>query len=415
MGVTDRATPAQQEDAHDAARAARDARFLDAAARLALLGLGRVGDGALVGCVIARGDEVLGMGAHRRFGGRHAETRALASAAANGHDVRGATAYVTLEPCAHTGKQPPCTTALINAGIGEVVYAASDPNEVARGGADVLEQAGVRVRASDASALATAVSTPFRQRVIEGRPWVVAKWAQTLDGRIATRVGESQWISGTASRRRVHALRGRVDAILTGMGTVVADDPSLTVRHGKPRTTPMRIVLDPDLEIPLDRTLVRTARDVPTVVCCEEKLAASGISEMKRAELAKAGVRILPCPAGHGSKGGLDLRETMKKLYSTFGVTTILVEGGAGLLGALFEASVVDTAIAYVAPMLLADEEAKPVAVGRVSPALSSGVRLRLGRVRRVGEDVELTYCRSGVESEADGDASTGGHDASVG
>lgn len=395
-------------DAPNPERTARDARFLDAAARLALLGLGRVGDGALVGCVIARGDEVLGMGAHRRFGGRHAETRALASAVANGHDVRGATVYVTLEPCAHTGKQPPCTTALIDAGIGEVVYAASDPNEVARGGAEVLGAAGVRVRHSDASALATAVSAPFRQRVVEGRPWVIAKWAQTLDGRIATRAGDSQWISSASSRRRVHALRGRVDAILTGMGTVMADDPALTVRHGRPRTTPMRIVLDPDLDIPLDRQLVRTARDVPTIVCCEEKLARSGISETKRAELAKAGVRILPCPADANGNGRLDLRATMQRLYSAFGITTILVEGGAGLLGSLFEADVVDTAIAYIAPLLLGDELARSVAVGRVAPALSSGVKLRLARVRRVGEDVELTYCRSGVD-----DAATGGHDAS--
>lgn len=393
----------------------RDARFLTAAARLALLGLGRVGDGALVGCVIARGDVVLGMGAHRRFGGRHAETRALAGALSNGHDVRGATAYVTLEPCAHTGKQPPCTTALIDAGLAEVVYAASDPNELARGGAEALEQAGVTVRRSDASALAVAVSAPFRQRVVEGRPWIIAKWAQTLDGRIATRVGESQWISGASSRRRVHALRGRVDAILTGMGTVMADDPSLTVRHGRPRTTPMRVVLDPDLEMPLDRQLVRTAKAIPTVVCCEEKLAGNGISETKRAELAKAGVRIVPCPAATDAKGGLDLPATMRKLYSTFGITTVLVEGGAGLLGALFEAGVVDTAIAYVAPMLLADEEAKPVAVGRVSPALSSGVKLRLGRVRRVGEDVELTYCRSGVEEDVEADASAAGHEESEG
>jgi len=396
----------------DPAQHARDARFLDAAARLGMLGLGRVGDGALVGCVIARGDRVLGMGAHRRFGGRHAETRALAGAFANGHEVRGATAYVTLEPCAHTGKQPPCATALIDAGIAEVVYAASDPNELARGGAEALEQAGVSVRRSDASALAIAVSAPFRQRVREGRPWVIAKWAQTLDGRIATRQGDSQWISNTGSRRRVHALRGRVDAILTGMGTVMADDPALTARHGTPRTTPMRVVLDPDLEIPLDRRLVRTARDVPTIVCCEAKLAAAAISETRRAELAKAGVRMLACPADANGRGRLELRATMQNLYSTFGITTVLVEGGAGLLGSLFEADVVDTAVAYIAPMLLGDELARSVAVGRVAPALSSGVKLRLGRVRRVGEDVELTYCRRGIERQED-DASTAGHDAS--
>lgn len=382
---------------HNSAQHARDARFLNAAARLALLGLGRVGDGALVGCVIARGDTVLGMGAHRRFGGRHAEMRALARAFANGHDVRGATAYVTLEPCAHTGKQPPCAMALIDAGLAEVVYAASDPNELARGGAEVLEQAGVNVRKSDASALAISMSAPFRQRVLDSRPWVIAKWAQTLDGRIATRAGDSQWISNATSRRRVHALRGRVDAILTGMGTVMADDPALTVRHGNPRTHPIRVVLDADLEIPLDRQLVQTAQDTPTIICCEAKLATAAISETKRAELAKAGCRILGCPAG---PGGLDLSETLKLLHTQAGVCTVMVEGGAGLLGSMFEAGVVDTAVAYIAPLLLGDELARSVAVGRVAAALSAGVTMRLGRVRRVGEDVELTYCRAGVADQ---------------
>lgn len=371
--------------------------MLDRAARLAMLGIGNIGDGALVGCVIARGDRVLGVGAHRRYGGRHAETRALDFARANGHDVRGATAFVTLEPCAHTGKQPPCTDALVEASIGEVVYAAADPNNLARGGAAILANAGVRVRQSDASPLAIAVSAPFRQRIEQGRPWVIAKWAQTLDGRIATRAGDSQWISNATSRRRVHALRGRVDAILTGMGTVMADDPALTVRHGNPRMRPARVVLDADLDIPLDRQLVQSARETPTIICCESKLATAAISETKRAELAKAGCRILGCPAG---SGGLNLRETLKLLHKEAGICTVMVEGGAGLLGSMFEADVVDTAIAYIAPLLLGDELARSVAVGRVAAALSAGVTLRLGRVRRVGEDVELTYCRAGVADQ---------------
>ncbi|UYV12896.1 MAG: bifunctional diaminohydroxyphosphoribosylaminopyrimidine deaminase/5-amino-6-(5-phosphoribosylamino)uracil reductase RibD [Phycisphaera sp.] len=374
-----------------------DKTMLDRAARLAMLGIGNIGDGALVGCVIARGDRVLGVGAHRRYGGRHAETRALDFARANGHDVRGATAFVTLEPCAHTGKQPPCTDALVEASIGEVVYAAADPNNLARGGAAILANAGVRVRQSDASPLAIAVSAPFRQRIEQGRPWVIAKWAQTLDGRIATRAGDSQWISNATSRRRVHALRGRVDAILTGMGTVMADDPALTVRHGNPRMRPARVVLDADLDIPLDRQLVQSARETPTIICCESKLATAAISETKRAELAKAGCRILGCPAG---SGGLNLRETLKLLHKEAGICTVMVEGGAGLLGSMFEADVVDTAIAYIAPLLLGDELARSVAVGRVAAALSAGVTLRLGRVRRVGEDVELTYCRAGVADQ---------------
>lgn len=371
--------------------------MLDMAARLALLGMGRVQPNPMVGCVIARGAEILGMGAHREFGGPHAERRALAHARTSSRDVRGATAYVTLEPCAHTGKQPPCTDALIEAGIGEVVYAAADPSALAKGGAAALADAGVRVRQSDASALALALSAPFRQRVEGGRPWVIAKWAQTLDGRIATRAGDSQWISNATSRRRVHALRGRVDAILTGMGTVMADDPALTVRHGNPRTQPIRVVLDADLDIPLDRQLVQTAKDTPTIICCEAKLATAAISETKRAELAKAGCRILGCPAG---PGGLDLSEALKLLHTQAGVCTVMVEGGAGLLGSMFEAGVVDTAVAYIAPLLLGDELARSVAVGRVAAALSAGVTMRLGRVRRVGEDVELTYCRAGVADQ---------------
>lgn len=371
--------------------------MLDRAARLALLGLGRVEPNPMVGCVIARGEAVIGVGAHRRFGDAHAERRAIDDADARGHDTRGATAYVTLEPCAHTGKQPPCTDALIAAGIAEVVYATADPDRLARGGASALEQAGVRVRQSNASPLAVAVSAPFRQRIEQGRPWVIAKWAQTLDGRIATRAGDSQWISNATSRRRVHALRGRVDAILTGMGTVMADDPALTVRHGNPRKRPIRVVLDADLDIPLDRQLVRTARETPTIICCESKLATAGISETKRAELAKAGCRILGCPAG---PGGLDLQATLEQLHERAGICTVMVEGGAGLLGSMFEADVVDTAIAYIAPLLLGDELARAVAVGRVATALSAGVTLRLGRVRRVGEDVELTYCRTGVADQ---------------
>ncbi|MCW5756825.1 MAG: bifunctional diaminohydroxyphosphoribosylaminopyrimidine deaminase/5-amino-6-(5-phosphoribosylamino)uracil reductase RibD [Phycisphaeraceae bacterium] len=375
-----------------------DKAMLDLAGRLALLGFGRVEPNPMVGCVIARGDRVLGVGAHREFGGAHAERRALESARSQGHDVRGATAYVTLEPCAHTGKQPPCTDALLEAGIGEVVYAAADPNPQASGGAAVLQAGGVRTRLCGASVLATAVSAPFRQRVVEGRPWVIAKWAQTLDGRIATRAGDSRWISGEGSRRRVHALRGRVDAILTGMGTVMADDPALTVRRGKPRKRPVRVVLDADLEIPLDRQLVRTACETPTIVCCEANVATARIRADRRAAMEAMGVRVLGCPAG---PGGLDLRATLGILYRDAGVSGVLVEGGAGLLGSMFEAGVVDTAVAYIAPLLLGDELARAVAVGRVAPALSAGVRLGLARVRRVGQDVELTYCRPPVAADS--------------
>jgi len=370
---------------------AHERAMLDRAGRLALLGLGRVEPNPMVGCVIARGEDVLGVGAHRRYGGAHAERAALDCAARGGHDVRGATAYVTLEPCAHRGKQPPCATALVEAGVGEVVYAAADPSAPAAGGAAVLARAGVAVRASGASELAAAVSMPFRVGVGLGRPWVVTKWAQTLDGRIATRSGDSRWISNASSRRRVHAMRGRVDAIMTGLGTVLADDPMLTPRGGRPRRVPTRVVLDPDLDISPGCRLVRTADAYRTIVCCERGLAMADITAEKRAALAGAGVRVLGCPAG---AGGLDVAGTLGLLRAQAGVASVLVEGGAGLLGSLFEADVVDMALAYIAPLLLGDELARAVAVGRVATALSAGRRLRLARVRPVGEDVELVYCR---------------------
>lgn len=365
--------------------------MLDRAGRLALLGLGRVEPNPMVGCVIARNGQILGVGAHRVFGQAHAERRALDDCRRRGHDPAGATAYVTLEPCAHTGNQPPCAEALREANLAEVVYAAADPNPQAAGGAAALRDAGLRARWSDASALAAAVSAPFRRRVSAGLPWVVAKWAQTLDGRIATRSGESRWISNDASRRRVHALRGRVDAILTGMGTVLADDPRLTARGAHPRRRPARVVLDPDLDLPADSQLVRTARETPTIACCNAALATAAIAADARARLGDAGVQILPCPPG---PRGLDISATLRLLHERHGIGSVLVEGGAGLLGSLLEADAVDMAIAYVAPLMLGDDLARSVAVGRVAAVLSAGVRLRLSRVRPTGEDVELTYFR---------------------
>ncbi len=373
-------------------------RFLTIAARLALRAAGDVEPNPLVGCVIARDGIILGLGHHKRWGGPHAEREALADCARRGHDPRGATCYVTLEPCRHHGKTPPCTDALIAAGIARVIYARRDPGHASRGGAEVLAAAGIPSQRCTDSPLAISISEPFVKRVVTGLPWVIAKWAQTMDGRLATRGGDSKWISGELSRHRVHRIRARVDAIITGLGTVIADDPMLNAR-GVPRVRRIatRLVIDSGLDIPLRSRLVTTARDLPTMVLCAEENATAAITLPKREMLERAGVTIVgaPCIARSGP-GYLDLPATLRLLHDRHGISTAMLEAGPGLLGAMIEADLVDEAIVYVAPLLLGDEMAKAVVRGRVVDSLTAGKKWRLLRMRRCEEDVELTYRRAG-------------------
>lgn len=366
-----------------------DKRLLDLAARLALRGEGRVEPNPLVGAVIARGDQILGVGHHMRFGWPHAEAQALHDCARRGHSARGATMYATLEPCNAPGKQPPCVEAIIREGLAEVVYARADPNPAKCGGAAALTAAGIRVRQSHASPLATGLAAPFIKRITTGLPWVIAKWAQTIDGRIATRTGESKWISGERSRARVHRLRGRVDAILTGLGTVLADDPLLTARRDwRPRRLAMRVVADADLEIPLRAQLVQTAWATPTLIACDQDLLTAGIVAEKREALRAADVRFVGVPTRGRS---IDLHTLLERL-AQLGVATVLVEAGPGLLGSLVDQDLIDEAVVYIAPMILGDDQARAVAVGRVAESLTLAQRFDLWRVKALGGDVELIY-----------------------
>lgn len=368
-----------------------DTRWLDLAARHALRAFGRVEPNPLVGAAIVRDGQLLGLGHHRRFGGPHAERDAIDDAINHARNVLGATMYTTLEPCGAPGKQPPCTQAILDAGITRVVYARADPHPTKGGGAAWLRQRGVPCDLSNASSLATGISAPFVKRVTSGLPWVIAKWAQTIDGRVATRTGESKWISGDVARRRVHRLRSRVDAVLTGIGTVIADNPQLTPREVPVIRTAARVVADTDLDIPPDAAMVQSAHETPTLVACDAELASSAIMARRRADLERSGVKVVPVPPADNGRG-IDLRELLKILLQEHDIATVLVEAGPGLLGTLFEQDLIDEAVVYIAPMLLGDELAKSAAVGRIAESLTAARRLRLWRIKSVDGDVEIVY-----------------------
>lgn len=372
-----------------------DRAMLDLAARVALRAAGDVEPNPLVGCVIGRIDRgrpvVLGVGHHRRFGGPHAEVEALESCRRSDADPRGATAWVTLEPCAHTGKTGPCTRALIDAGVRRVVYAREDPHPLARGGAAALHAAGVEVELSGASPDATRLADPFVRRVSAGLPWVIAKWAQTLDGRVATRSGESKWISCRRSLATTHRVRARVDAIIIGVGTAVADDPMLTARGvRRVRRLAARVVLDPSLRTPPEGALARTAREAPLVLACDQALAAGRDPRAERWRGLGAEVWGLGRVAS-----GLDVRELLRRLASERDATNVVVEGGPTTLGAFLEADAIDEARVFVAPLALGDDDALPAIRGRIAHALADGRRFELVAARRSGADALLCLRRA--------------------
>lgn len=391
------------------------------ATRLALRGRGRVEPNPMVGCVLACGDEVVGLGHHRVFGGAHAEREALgdfrlrfpglsaklAKARAEGGLCRDrvVTAYVTLEPCAHHGKTPPCVDALVDAGVQEVVIARRDEHAVASGGAGLLEKARVRVRFTDVCKEAAWLTDPFFVRVHEGRPWVVAKWAQSIDGKIATRSGESQWISCEASRRLVHVERGRVDAVLTGIGTVLADDPLLTSRLAgvdglcaRPRRVAKRVVVDAMLRTPVDCALVSSIGKGGggEVLVCHAPCVDDAMRDRASA-LRVAGVVLVESAVEGGGGGGvgggelrLDLSVLLRALYSQHGVSSVFVEAGPGLMGGLVRSGLVDSLMVFVAPMLFGDGGAVGAAEAGELLRLGDASRWSWSGVRRSGDDVLL-------------------------
>lgn len=358
-----------------------DVAYMRQAVALARRGTGWTAPNPLVGAVVVKDGKVIGRGYHARCGGLHAERAALADCTAS---PRGATMYVTLEPCCHQGRQPPCTDAILAAGIARVVVGSDDPNPLVAGkGLEILRRGGVEVVSGVLRETCDALNPVFFHFIRTKRPYVVMKYAMTMDGKIATRTGASRWITGEAARRRVHRDRHRYTAIMAGVGTVLADDPMLNCRI-KGGKNPVRIICDTHLRTPLTSQIVRTAGEIPTILatCAEPSLYGSYLG-------AHCQVWTLPERDGH-----VDLDTLMDRLGSA-GIDSVLLEGGGTLNWAALESGIVQRVQAYVAPKLFGGDAKSPVE-GQGVALPDQAVALKNTRILRVGEDILL-------ESEVDG------------
>lgn len=358
---------------------------MDRAMELALRGTGYVRPNPLVGCVLVHDGRIIAEGWHARYGDLHAETAALA--ALGGPPPDGTTLYVNLEPCTHTGRQGPCADAILrHPGIRRVVVGMIDPNPLVQGrGVDRLRAGGVTVDLAEGP-LAEAcrwLNRVFVNDITAGRPWVIAKVAQSLDGCIATTTGHSQWITGPESRRRVHALRAMVDGVMIGVSTAVADDPALTVRDAD-GPSPMRIVVDPSCRLPLQTSLVRTAVAIPTAVLTRSDI----LGDDAARRLADAGVLVL----GVDTVGPtLAPRAMLDVLRTAVGLRSVLVEGGATTLTTFLSAEAIDELHVHVAPVLLGTGLRWN---GCASDELAAAPRYRIRTTDVVGDDIHVTCLR---------------------
>lgn len=345
---------------------------------LARRGAGRVSPNPMVGALVVRAGRVLGSGYHRSFGGPHAEVYALRQA---GPRARGADLYVTLEPCSHYGKTPPCADAVIASGIKRVFIGQTDPNPRVRGrGVRRLRTAGIEVRLGILKKECAELNAAFSKYITSGLPLVTLKAAMTLDGRIATRTGDSKWITCTQSRALVHRTRAESDAVMVGIGTVMADDPRLNVRLGRKRSRdPLRVVIDSRLRIDPASALMQAGSAAGTLVLTGKRAAQGAKADLLRSR----GAEVLGCPC-RGRR--LDLEAALRLLGSR-GISSVLLEGGASLFGAALRSGIVDRVMLFYAPKLLGGADGLPLAAGTGPAHIDECRRLDNMRVRFVGSD----------------------------
>ncbi len=356
-----------------------DKYYMQMALSLALKARGRTSPNPLVGAIIVKEKEIVGKGYHRRAGLAHAEINALKMA---GENARGATLYVTLEPCAHFGRTPPCCEAIIKAGLKRVVIATLDPNPKVSGrGVKWLRQSGIAVSVGCLGAKARKINEVFFKWIATKQPWLILKCALSLDGKTATCAGESKWITKEAARRYVHVLRDRCDAIMVGINTVLCDDPSLTTRFLPQGKNPVRIIVDSKGRLPLDKRVV-CDKKAPTIFATTEQAAREKLEKLR-----EKGVEIMLCSMDEGGK--VDLNDLCQKLGQRE-ICSVLVEGGASLLGSFVERGLGDMAYFFLAPKLLGGEMARPAVAGKGIASLDEALFLKDMKIKRLGKDILL-------------------------
>ena len=363
----------------------RDQQLLERAIELGRNGLGSVSPNPQVGAVVARDGEVLGEGWHERCGDAHAEVNAIADC--GGADLTGATLYVSLEPCCHEGKQPACTDAITAAGIARVVVASDDPTEKASGrGLGILRDEGVEVElaSGDLAATARLENQAFRKHARTGKPWVLFKSAMSIDGKVATSEGDSQWISDASSRELVHVWRAEVDAVAVGIGTAMADDPQLTVRTPGAEKQPRRIVFDSDARLPLDSQLVSQAPEVELIVVVSRAAPRSAIEALE-----SAGAEVVVVSGENEPLRVSDALSQLGKLDPP--VTSLLLEGGPHLAGAFFDAGEIDEIRLFIAPLVLGGANARDPLEGMGATMIADATRALALTTEIVADDVLLT------------------------
>ncbi len=364
-----------------------DRLHLERTIELARRGLWAVKPNPVVGAVVARDGEVLGEGWHQVYGGAHAEVNAIE--ACGMAELEGATLYVSLEPCCHEGKTPPCTDAIIQAGIRRVVVASDDPTEKASGrGLGILRDEGVEVVVADGEVATAArlLNQAFRKHARVGRPWVLFKSAMTLDGKVATRTGDSQWISGEKSRDLAHTWRAAVDAVVVGIGTALADDPRLTARPSgtpaDPEVQPRRVVFDAQARLPATSQLIAAASEVPLTVVVSR---AAGRAEIDALEA--AGVQVL---LATGENEPARVRSGLDQL-GAMGISSVLLEGGPHLAGAFLDAGEIDELRLFLAPLVLGGSAARDPLEGEGVERISEAMRALTMSCESIGEDLLIS------------------------
>jgi diaminohydroxyphosphoribosylaminopyrimidine deaminase/5-amino-6-(5-phosphoribosylamino)uracil reductase len=364
-----------------------DKAHLARAIELARRGEGAVKPNPVVGAVIAREQEVLGEGWHMEYGGAHAEVNAIEACGLE--DLADATLYVSLEPCCHEGKTPPCTDAIIQAGIRRVVVASDDPTEKASGrGLGILRDEGVEVVVADGELATSArlLNQAFRKHARVGRPWVLFKSAMTLDGKVATRTGDSKWISGESSRALAHRWRASVDAVVVGIGTALADDPQLTARPGgelaQAARQPQRVVFDTLARLPATSQLVAAAAEIPLTV-----VASRAAPRADTDALEAAGVSVI---VATGENEPARVRSALDQLGGS-GITSVLLEGGPHLAGAFLDAGEIDEIRLFLAPLLLGGSSARDPLEGEGVERISEAMRALTFECEGIGEDLLIS------------------------